>query len=297
MSTKIFYHQYDNNGAKRNCPDGIAAAWVVFTHLQTPVVEVIGVDYQSPAPQVSPGDEVYIVDFSFPAPVLEEMHRVADSVLLLDHHATALKMVESLSDAIRRRTVFDMNESGATLAFKHFFPDTPLPLWLQYVRDRDIWTKKLPHTDEVYSAMSHLRHQCQGIGDIFALFDKWQRMPESEWLSQMVEIGTPIRQEYLARCRELASTAKIETFRFPQSGAFQVPVIDLDEKTQSLVSDTGSLLYTSQDVPFVLFRRHLPECIKYEMRGKGVPHCGELAREYGGGGHPGASGFRIETVV
>jgi oligoribonuclease NrnB/cAMP/cGMP phosphodiesterase (DHH superfamily) len=63
-------------------------------------------------------------------------------------------------------THFDMNKSGAVLAWEYFHPNEPIPLLLAYVQDYDLWTKELSHTEENKAWR----------GSFARTFDSWQEM-------------------------------------------------------------------------------------------------------------------------
>ena len=132
-----------------SCKDGWCAAYVAHLHFQSKGIEAelhMGV-YGQPPPDVT-GREVYIVDFSYSRDVLEAMHAVAKSLVVLDHHKTAQAELEGLPYAI-----FDMNRSGAGMSWDYFFPGEPRPLMVSYTEDYDLWRHQLPCTKEVNLAL------------------------------------------------------------------------------------------------------------------------------------------------
>jgi hypothetical protein len=52
-----------------------------------------------------------------------------------------------------------MNKSGATLAWAYFHPHEPVPLFVAYVEDRDLWRKALPGSDDFFAVYSILPHE------------------------------------------------------------------------------------------------------------------------------------------
>lgn len=70
-----------------NCADGFGAAWVVRKALGE--IEFYGAKHQEPPPDVT-GKDVVIVDFSYKRPVLLEMAEEANSILIIDHHKSAV---------------------------------------------------------------------------------------------------------------------------------------------------------------------------------------------------------------
>ena len=130
---KVLYHA--------GCDDGFGAAYAIWLK-HGYQAEYIPVQHGQPFPEVSLGETVYVVDFSYSRDILQ---RVADrcKLVVLDHHKTAMDDLADLPFAH-----FDMNKSGAVLAWEYFHPNEPIPLLLTYVQDYDLWTKELPHTEE-----------------------------------------------------------------------------------------------------------------------------------------------------
>ena len=107
-SNLVIYHQVKPG---IDCPDGIAAAWVLYQLFQDQA------DYQgwchefNELPDVSNYSKIFIVDFSFPQKVLEDWAAQDKSITVIDHHKTALQDLSGLSKRIRKR--FDLDECGA----------------------------------------------------------------------------------------------------------------------------------------------------------------------------------------
>src|SRR3970282_954605 len=135
MSDNVFiYHG--------NCYEGVTAAWVCWKKFGDNT-EYIPMNY-SDSPSDVKGKNVYIVDFSFKRPIIEQMHQDANFLLILDHHKTAEKELEGLNYAI-----FDMERSGAGIAWDHFFGTHNRPNLIHYIEDRDLWRVAWPNSKEV----------------------------------------------------------------------------------------------------------------------------------------------------
>ena len=94
-----------------NCADGFGAAWVVRKALGD--IEFFAGKYQEPPPDVT-GKNVVMVDFSYKRPVLLEMAEKANSILIIDHHKTAIEdLIDLPSNVI---TKFDMGHSEQQLS-------------------------------------------------------------------------------------------------------------------------------------------------------------------------------------
>jgi oligoribonuclease NrnB/cAMP/cGMP phosphodiesterase (DHH superfamily) len=72
--------------------------------------------------------------------------------VLLDHHKSAAEKLTGF--ACRCGEVhFDMNKSGARLAWEFFHPERALPAMVRYVEDRDIWAWQYPQSAGFLAAL------------------------------------------------------------------------------------------------------------------------------------------------
>jgi len=113
-----------------NCPDGFGAAVAAYCHFRQGddcPCDFVAASFGQPPPEVT-GRQVYIVDFSYPRPVLKSMCRLAQAVTILDHHVTAVLTWE-------------------------FFHRTPPPQLLLHIQDRDLWRCEMEGTNDVYAAL------------------------------------------------------------------------------------------------------------------------------------------------
>lgn len=84
------------------------------------------------------GRSVYVLDFAFAPELLAAIDAQAGRLLLLDHHKSAAEQLAGF--ACRCGALhFDMDKSGARLAWEYFFPDAALPDLVRLVEDRDLW--------------------------------------------------------------------------------------------------------------------------------------------------------------
>lgn len=275
MSALIIYHQVKQGV---NCADGIAAAWIVSkVH---PQADLLGCVYGEPAPEVSKYELIVIVDFSFPVPIIEEWVAQGKSVTVIDHHKTAWENFQNLSNQVFQK--FDMNECGATLAWKHFFLDlAPMPVFLEYIRDRDLWNHELEFTEEIHEASA-------SIGRTFEFFDRIAPMNKEELFAYLVPIGT----EKLKPKREAIAKA-LERIEFGVvAGYDNIPFVQVKPEEERLVSDICSAMY--KKLPDSYFVACVTSDRKWSLRSNkhgNNTDVGAIARRFGGGGHNNASGF------
>ena len=137
------------------CADGTGAACIAWKYLSTKFPKRT-VTYcpraynKQKQPDVS-GKNVLLCDITFDKAIMKNMMARANKLLILDHHKTA---EIDLLDIPNNNKIFDMNRSGAMLAWDFFHPGVKPPLLVEYIQDRDNWTKKLPYINE-YSQNIH----------------------------------------------------------------------------------------------------------------------------------------------
>lgn len=93
--------------------------------------------------------EIYILDFSFPRDMMDNIFLAAKRVIWLDHHKTAFEMwcgkyekgetfTEKSYQGLHYIALND-NKSGALLAWEYFHPGTEIPMLIKHIDDRDRW--------------------------------------------------------------------------------------------------------------------------------------------------------------
>lgn len=139
----------------KNCWDGTGAAWVADKYFKEigKEVEIYYAQYKEAPVDITKimGRDVIITDFSYPRDVLEGYNTAARSLLVLDHHATAKDDLEGLPYC-----VFDMERSGAKMAWDYFYPNESVPAAIAYTEDRDLWKWKLPHSKAISATRTAL---------------------------------------------------------------------------------------------------------------------------------------------
>ncbi|AGF84884.1 DHH family phosphohydrolase-like protein [Moumouvirus goulette] len=147
----VFYHGY--------CSDGFGSAFVIWYYYkmnygQTAADNITYIpcyhqkDLQTFSPdflQKINNKNVIMCDFSYKYNQLLDIITLSKSFMILDHHKTAQAELINIPEHLK---VFDMSRSGAGITWDFFFPDKPIPKFLAHIQDRDIWTFKLPKTNE-----------------------------------------------------------------------------------------------------------------------------------------------------
>lgn len=279
------------------CADGFTSAWAVYKALGDEV-EFFGGVYQNPPPDVK-GRDVIMVDFSYKRPIIDEMAKSARSILILDHHKTAeadladftiLPAFSSVREEWERsklcdptarkvNALFDMTRSGALIAWEFFHPAAPVPNLVQYVSDRDLWQFKLPLSREVNAYI--FAHEYT--------FRNWDYLDAATrdhmGVQHVGDMGGAIEKKHHKDVAELTAAFK----RRMMIGGHEVWVANIP---YTLTSDAGHLMAMGE--PFAACYWDTPEGRVFSLRStdEGLD-VSEVAKQYGGGGHRNASGFRL----
>lgn len=258
MIPLIIYHA--------GCFDGYTAAWVARRALGSG--ELHPAHCGQPPPDVR-GRDVFVVDFSYPRDMLLRMAADAKSIRVIDHHATARDALADLDFC-----TFDMGESGASLTWRHFHGRKPLPALVAYVRDRDLWRHEMLYTREVNAYLRTFD------------FDlvTWDALREQlEDTQEAVAAGAAIR-----RAESKAVAQQVKGARTVTIAGQPMQVVNATH----LISETAGELARATGVGATWFVRSDGR-VQWSLRTNGTGDVSPIAKRYGGGGHPGASGFDV----
>ena len=253
-----------------NCMDGFTGAWVVRKALGD-TVEFYPGAYQVDPPDLA-GRDVIFVDFSYKRPVMEKILEQAASVIVLDHHQSAVIDLDGLSFT---DSLFDMARSGAMLAWNFYFPGEEPPEFIKYVQDRDLWQWKLENSKEVSAGMFTYPYEFSSL-DWFA---------EPEALSYLKRDGATVYRKQMKDIEELIASNK----RSMVIGGYTVPVANIP---YLMASEACNIM--AKDVEFAACYSDTAEGRVFSLRSAetGID-VSEVAKKYGGGGHFHASGFKV----
>ncbi|GAV83775.1 hypothetical protein CFOL_v3_27220 [Cephalotus follicularis] len=172
------------------CPDGAFAALAAHLYfsaaatqavfIPNTVYDPINTQHLPPHHQIS---NLYLLDFVGPPGFVQDIStKVGGRVIILDHHKTALEMLDDDGDAETENVtkVLDMARSGATIAFDYFKEKLLLlkdygresdvvdklvtdfervrPLF-QYIEDGDLWRWSLPNSKAFSSGFKDLNFE------------------------------------------------------------------------------------------------------------------------------------------
>jgi oligoribonuclease NrnB/cAMP/cGMP phosphodiesterase (DHH superfamily) len=261
-----------------DCMDGLAAAWAVTQAYRG--AELHAAQYLDPPPPNCAGRDVIIVDFSYPREQVEEIHRVAKSLIILDHHKTAEEALKDLPYA-----VFDPKRSGAAMAWDHFNPGKPRPWKINYVQDRDLWTWALPNSNAVNA---YIRTRVRTVEDFDELFPL--DMPTRE-----IDLGSMVLDAEASYVRETMKHAREGILRRSFADTVRpVPIVNAGTYCHSEL--LGELAKGADFAVgwFATARGTYRYSLRSDPQGLDVS---AIAKLFGGGGHKHAAGFEVDQPV
>jgi oligoribonuclease NrnB/cAMP/cGMP phosphodiesterase (DHH superfamily) len=254
-----------------NCTDGFGAAWAVYSALGEHVEFYPGI-YNKPPPDVS-NKEVFLVDFSYDRPTILEMAKQAKSIVIIDHHKTAIERLIDLPENVYR--FFDINHSGCVLTW-NYFHEEPLPRVLSHIEDRDLWKFELPNTKEVISAIASYPMD----------FKIWDTLINEITIEELITEGISIERYKISMKNNILSRG-IKTIKFLGE---EVPIVNCPSY---MGSELGEIL--AKGYPYSIYYYDIPEGRVVGLRSiKGIGmDVAKIAEQFKGGGHANASGFTI----
>jgi oligoribonuclease NrnB/cAMP/cGMP phosphodiesterase (DHH superfamily) len=243
----IYYHN--------PCSDGIAGAWCAWNYFE----EGYGKDVKGsieycgckPDEDIMPkllkrrdnvdlqNVTIYFIDV-LPTRDIPGLCVVAKQVVIMDHHKTNQEYISTLPAIANLFVEFDLNRSGAQIAWDYFNPDKIMRPWfIDYIGDRDLWAWKLPNSRSINSGL-----QNQGHLDSLVKFDAFYRAnkdidPETV-MKQMLECGNAIESYQSRLIAQASENAVLLCFNEPKSGI--KTQCWLGTITPDLVSELGNIL-------------------------------------------------------
>jgi len=257
------------------CPDGFSAAWAAWKKFGENA-DYFRVSHGELIPDGLINKEIYILDFSFHKEVMAEVVKNNKKIVVIDHHKSAEESVK-----MAHEYVYEMDRSGAVLAWQYFYPDLSVPWLLRYIGDRDMWKLELPDTF--------------AMGLMLDTFDKnfetWGKLAEEledeNTRRKYIEQGKLI-QRYENKVIEDITSSNKEVVIFEGHEVYAV------NAPHFFASQMGNFL-CKEKPPLAIVWSWSEGKITVSLRSGGSVDVSEIAKKYGGGGHKGAAGFRVNS--
>jgi len=249
-----------------NCTDGFGSAYSAWKLLGNRA-EYHACKHGQIPPNVK-DKNVVILDFSFDNKTTKMMIEEANDLLVIDHHKSAMVALHDISN-----TIFDMNKSGATLAWEFFHPGKEPPKFIQYITDRDLWKWELPYSKEFSAAFDMVPFE----------FEEFEKFEDDSVFDDAVKRGSYI----LAYSKTVIKKVCDKAAKRLIDGK-NVMVVN----SSHWMSEIGAKLSPDCDYALIWYYDHIDKNIKVSLRAfHDYTDVSEVSKKFGGGGHKKAAGF------
>ena len=251
-----------------SCTDGFGAAYAAWKCLGNKA-QYYACAHGTEPPDVT-GKVVAILDFSFNNSTTKKMIEDAEALIIIDHHKSAMVELHDISN-----THFDMNHSGARLAWDFFHPGKEPPKFINYIEDRDLWKWELPYSKEFSAAFDMVPFK----------FEEFEKFEDDSVFDDAVKRGSYILAYSKTVIKKVSQKAKSRRFKKKH-----VLVVN----SSHWMSEIGSSLSPNCDFAMIWYYCHESLKTKVSLRSfHDHVDVSEIAKEFGGGGHKKAAGFTL----
>jgi oligoribonuclease NrnB/cAMP/cGMP phosphodiesterase (DHH superfamily) len=251
-----------------DCTDGFGAAYSAWKLLGNRS-EYHACKHGTPPPDVK-GKNVVILDFSFDNATTKKMIEESGSLLVIDHHKSAMVELHDISN-----THFDMTKSGAMLSWEFFHPGKEPPKFIKYIQDRDLWSWELEYSKEFSAAFDMVPFE----------FEEFEKFEDDSVFDDACKRGSYIlaySKTVVKKVCEKASKRKLDNK--------DVLVVN----SSHWMSEIGARLAPDCDFAMIWYWDHESKETKVSLRAfHETTDVSEIAKKFGGGGHKKAAGFQL----
>ena len=279
----VIYHDH--------CADGFGAAWAFKQLVERDYKE--GVEY-TPAQYGKPlgedlvvwdkNTDIYILDFSFSREVITGLATHHASVTVLDHHKTAAETLQNWDHGLSNlEIVFDMERSGAGIAWDYFADGSRIrPQLIDYIEDRDIWAWLLPDSREINSLIGFTKRE-------FSAYDRLNDLLEDHY-ERAVGMGSLLLEQQQRHVQSIIAATKRPIEINGKHGL-------ICNCPGQFASDVGNELAKESGTFGATYFQDSQDAMCVSLRSEGDYDVSEIAKQFGGGGHKNAAGFKFSAPI
>lgn len=271
--TKVMYH--------KNCHDGLASAAIFYE--KNNKIDYYAYQHGDDIP-IFLDETVLILDVSLPKQKLFDLME-RNIVYIVDHHLPTEELVPIIKSP--HFIHYDKTQCGALNLWYLLYPESPPPIILTYVNDRDLWLNQLPNYQEVFDGLTLENKTVSNWNKILFKSD-------AMYFQVLIEKGSILRKKIKSDIDYLVTKAYIRKYNF---NGINYDVIYCNSSL--LQSDLGNYLVKKFSVDFAGIYHYNGTNNKtiFSLRGDDKINLCDVAKIYGGGGHYNASGCAIDGIV
>jgi hypothetical protein len=276
-----------------NDPDGRCAAAIVHRVVKpddgTGQYDFVELNYHNNEfRQILPGEAVYIVDYSFPVEVMDEILKVTENVVLIDHHKSTKERIEKYDGCFEHFCDFGEEgdpESGCSLAWTYFFEHEKVPPAVALIQDYDTWTHGFSPASTYFTIALNL-FDCHPESTIWDDLFGMSKCPDYS-VDDIVKIG-----RNCVEFRDQLAKVACDEFGFPAEfeGLSCFVVYESAMRSSKFFGDE----IDHYDMCVIVVPTK-DRCV-IRLYSDGKTDVSEVAKRHGGGGHVGAGGFVTKEI-
>lgn len=223
------------------------------------------------------------------------------NIEVYDHHLTFKQVWDAYKEADPQmyeawhdNIHYDVEHSGAYLAWKHYFPDKEVPKIILYIEDRDLWAWRQPFSKEINEALF-------STAPSYKEPEKWLEIyfdipNEAQYFDGLREIGNILLKSKQSRLEQLYRTGTLIEFdniKVFTCNASHIDASDLGNYAVSQKNENDEYLYDSAFIWRFGYDNMKWNISTRSLQGRDID-VSALCKKYGGGGHKHAAGFEID---
>lgn len=287
----LIIHHYDL--------DGRASAAIIKSIYSEAKTYEINYGEEIPWEDIKDND-VYIVDFSFELEDMKRALKEAKSLTWIDHHLSAIKKLDSISDQIQGLRDIEETYAGCELTWQYMCFDEPMPRVINLLGRYDVhdyadptvlpfqYAMRTKETDpkNAMNLWINLLNNQDDPGEIDFL-----ELEKENMVEDIIEEGRPIERFIENRNLEFVKNNAVCVIL---SGYKFLAVNTYLDNSNALekVFTAGKW-----DAMMVFYRKSGGWSVSmYNGDHATAVDCSEVAKKYGGGGHKDAAGFLCEKL-
>ena len=261
-------------------------------------IDFIGYNYGQPIPDLSKYDKVIMCDISFPYNNMKELYRSKNTVIWIDHHISAINMLPLSIEGLR-----DTKFAACELTWEYFLPYQPMPEIVRLLGLYDSFQHK--GTDEETKVLEFQYGARQCISNYEEAYSYLLKSlnPLSEFSCIENDIYNNGKKIYQYLCTEAKQSYKNGFAIYFRNDIKRGSVIE-NGILKFICINKERFNPINFGIDYHADGYDGCACFHYAngmwnfslYNDNGEVDCSVIATQYGGGGHKGAAGFRLNMT-
>lgn len=198
--------------------------------------------------------------------------------IIIDHHKNA---IEKLTKADNIDNNCSTEYSGCQLCWKYLFNNKEFPIAVHHIGNYDIWN--FDDKDTEYFCLGYYNYDYKTLLDIS--IDEY---------NNIINIGKNIVDEYIKKANDCSRHIHTMVETINNKRILFVQLFCDDPKIYKYLIDIIKEKYPGYNVLRIVTNKNSP--LKYSLRSLDGTTVDDIARHYGGNGHPMAAGYISSAI-